>query len=224
MDAEIPSDRPERRRKLSRGERRQQLIEATIRVIAERGYARTTLGDVARSAGLSHGLVNFHFESKEKLLAETLKYLAEDYRQNWMQAVAKAGDRVECQLDAFLRADFDPNALTPGKLAAWTAFWGEAQNRPLYQEYCSTNDQEYVRVLEGMCARMIADYGYAGEPVRVARVIRLTGEGLWLDLMNALAPYSVDEALRTIMTCAAAFFPRHFTPDGLINPSALSER
>lgn len=220
MDTATTPQQPERRRKLSRGERRHQLIEATISVIAERGYARTTLGDVARAAGLSHGLVNFHFESKEKLLAETLKYLAEDYRQTWMQAVSRAGEQVERQLDAFLRADFDPAVLTPGKLAAWTAFWGEAQNRPLYQEHCSTNDQEYIRVLEGMCARMIADHGYAGDPVRVARVIRLTGEGLWLDLMNAIAPYSVDEALRTMMTCTAAFFPRHFTPDGLIDPPA----
>ena len=52
-------------RKLSREARRAQLIEATIKVVAERGYARATLTEVASRAGLSHGLVNFHFQSKE---------------------------------------------------------------------------------------------------------------------------------------------------------------
>ena len=68
-------------RKLSREFRRQQLIDSTIETIAARGYARTTLTDVANHAGLSHGLVNFHFQSKEKLLAETLLFLAEEYRE-----------------------------------------------------------------------------------------------------------------------------------------------
>ena len=66
-------------RKEPRAVRRSQLIEATIETLALRGYARTTLTEVARVAGLSHGLVNFHFDNKEKLLAETLAYLAEEY-------------------------------------------------------------------------------------------------------------------------------------------------
>ena len=69
-------------RKMSRESRRAQLIESTIETLALRGYARTTLTEVARTAGLSHGLVNFHFETKEKLLSETLGYLAEEYRLN----------------------------------------------------------------------------------------------------------------------------------------------
>ena len=70
-------------RKMSRDTRRAQLIEATIETLALRGYARTTLTEVARMAGLSHGVVNFHFDTKEKLLSETLALLAEEFRLNW---------------------------------------------------------------------------------------------------------------------------------------------
>lgn len=52
-------------RKLSREARRKQLMDATIEVVAARGYARTTLTEVAGRAGLSHGLANFHFKTKE---------------------------------------------------------------------------------------------------------------------------------------------------------------
>ena len=65
---------------MSREERRKQLFEATLNTIAECGFSRTTLTEVARRAGLSHGLVLFHFETKEKLLTETLDYLSDEYR------------------------------------------------------------------------------------------------------------------------------------------------
>lgn len=201
-------------RKLSRAARRQQLIEATIEVLAQKGYARMTLGDVARAAGLSHGLVNFHFESKERLLSETLLFLAEEYRLNWTRALEAAPDDPARQLDAMLRADFNPAICTPPRLAAWCSFWGEAQARPVYQVECGANDDRYIEVLEGICARLIEADGLTQDPRRVARVLRVTIEGVWLDLMTMNAPYDRDEGLGTVYTCATAFFPRHFTPEG----------
>lgn len=203
-------------RKQSRAARRQQLIEATIDTIAAQGYARTTLTDVARQAGISHGLVNFHFETKDRLLTETLQYLAEEYRQNWTAALAGAGTAPAEQLDALLRADFDPRICTKARLSAWCAFWGEAQCRPMYQALCGSNDDDYTRAIEDICARLVAEDGRGrGDPARIARVLRITTEGVWLDMMTMSDPYDVDEAMRTTFACAAAFFPRHFDENGL---------
>src|SRR5512144_3072817 len=79
-------------RKASKETRRQQLIEATIDSLAKRGYSETTMADVADGAGLSRGIVNFHFESKEKLLVATLQYMADEYSQHWRAALQNAGD------------------------------------------------------------------------------------------------------------------------------------
>jgi AcrR family transcriptional regulator len=203
-------------RKLPRDERRVQLIEATITAIARQGYARTTMSEVARIAGLSHGLVNFHFASKDNLLLETLLYLAEEYRLNWTTALANAGPTAAEQINAMLLADFDPAICTPDRLSAWCAFWGEAQSRPIYQERCGSNDQAYTDTLDGLCARMLNDHGYVGNPVRIGRVLRVTVEGVWLDMMTLGTPYTLDEARATVMTTTAAFFPRHFDTSGLI--------
>ncbi|MCY1128100.1 TetR family transcriptional regulator C-terminal domain-containing protein [Frigidibacter sp. RF13] len=203
-------------RKLSRETRRQQLIDATIETIAVRGYARTTLTDVASQAGLSHGLVNFHFQSKEKLLSETLLFLAEEYRDNWTQALADAGPAPAHRLDAMLRADFNPSIYTQAKLSAWCAFWGEAQCRPLYQDHCGANDAAYQAAMEELCVELKAEGGYPYDPIRAARVLRVTTEGVWLDMMTVSTPYDQEEALGTVHACAAALFPKHFGPDGLI--------
>ena len=61
------------KRTAARQERRQQLIDATMKCIAKKGMGSTTLSDVAGTAGLSQGIVNLHFESKDNLLNETLR-------------------------------------------------------------------------------------------------------------------------------------------------------
>jgi TetR/AcrR family transcriptional repressor of bet genes len=192
------------------------LIDATIETLALRGYASTTLSEVARTAGLSHGLVNFHFETKDKLLAETLMHIAEDYRQNWTAYLEAAGPETARQLDALLRADFDPKVCQPALLSAWLAFWGEAQGRPLYQQTVGANDERYIARLEDICARLVAEGGYEGQAARIARVLRVTIEGVWLDMMTMNTGYDRAEAQATVYACAAAFFPGHFNAEGLL--------
>jgi TetR/AcrR family transcriptional repressor of bet genes len=222
MDTAEPEPEPPPRlpprppRKRPRDARRIQLIEATIETLANRGYARTTLTEVAQVARLSHGLVNFHFKTKDLLLAETLAYLAEEYRQNWLAALEAAPSDPVSRLDAMLTADFNPAIYTHARLAAWCSFWGEAQCRPLYQAECSGNDEEYTACLERLVAALIEAGGYDRDPVRVARVLRVTIEGIWLDLMTMRAPYPRDEALATVYTCASALFPAHFSARGPI--------
>lgn len=207
-------------RTMSRDSRRQQLIDSTIETLAQRGYARTTLSDVARTAGLSQGLVNFHFATKENLLAETLAYLAEEYRQNWTRALERGGDDPAQQLDALIAADFHPAICSPQRLSAWCSFWGEAQSRPLYQQLCGSNDAVYAQTMVDICTRLTRQGGYAANPLRIARIIGATIEGVWLDLMTMSVPYGLDEALATVRTCAAMAFPRHFSPDGVLQAPA----
>ena len=52
---------------------RQRLIETTIDIIADEGLSKTTLPKVAKKAGLSRGICNFHFKTKEKLLLDTFE-------------------------------------------------------------------------------------------------------------------------------------------------------
>ena len=114
---------PPTSRKASRPVRRQQLIDATIVVLARKGYSALTVADVAKTAGLSVGIINFHFESKEKLLASCLTHLAEEYYRNWQSAFATPGATVAEKLQLVVLGDFNDKIFTPDKLAAWIAFF-----------------------------------------------------------------------------------------------------
>jgi AcrR family transcriptional regulator len=65
-------DCPPPRRRRNPEASRAAILEAAREVFAERGYARATIREIARRAGVTHGLVMRHFGSKEQLLIEAL--------------------------------------------------------------------------------------------------------------------------------------------------------
>jgi AcrR family transcriptional regulator len=49
-------------------DRREQIIDAAMRVFSQKGFTRATNKDIAREAGITPGLIYHYFESKEALL------------------------------------------------------------------------------------------------------------------------------------------------------------
>jgi TetR/AcrR family transcriptional regulator, cholesterol catabolism regulator len=54
-------------------DRREQIIDAAMRVFAQKGYSNATNKDIAREAGITTGLIYYYFESKEALLKAMLE-------------------------------------------------------------------------------------------------------------------------------------------------------
>ena len=48
--------------------RRDQLVECAIDAIVELGFQRASVAEVARRAGVSKGVVTYHFPAKEELI------------------------------------------------------------------------------------------------------------------------------------------------------------
>jgi AcrR family transcriptional regulator len=54
---------------------RERLLQATVELVAERGYAATTLADIADRAGSARGLVSYYFPGKRQLLQSAVHRL-----------------------------------------------------------------------------------------------------------------------------------------------------
>jgi TetR/AcrR family transcriptional regulator, cholesterol catabolism regulator len=52
---------------------RKQILSVSARLLRERGYAETSLRDIAAASGMKAGSLYYHFESKELLAAEVLR-------------------------------------------------------------------------------------------------------------------------------------------------------
>ena len=60
--------------------RRAQIVDAAIDTIAEVGYARASLGRIAARAGISRGLISYHFAGKEELIGEIVRAVIDQSR------------------------------------------------------------------------------------------------------------------------------------------------
>lgn len=199
------------RRAISREKRRQQLIDATMKCIARKGMSSTTLGDVAGEAGLSQGIVNLHFQSKDNLLNETLRSLADDYKSQFDKTLERAGPAAADKLQAAMELDFKSSICDRKKLALWFAFWGEAKSRPAYRKICYESDRYYDQVVEQLCTSIIEDGRYRGvEAADAANALTSMTNGLWQWAL--ISPHSFDrqKAMDAVMSYLRSVFPRHF--------------
>ena len=209
------------KRTAPRDVRRKQLIMAAIDSIARRGFSDTTLRHVTEKAKLSHGVVNYHFESKEALYDATLGYLAKEHYEVWTRYLEQAPDRPALQLEAIVRADFDARICTHRRLAVWFAFWGQAKYRPNYLKiHNKFDDQRYEKIRE-LCGLIVDDGAYdTVDPERAARQIEALSDGAWLGLMLYPKLAKRTEYLRDSLDALARIFPRDFpSPSRISHPA-----
>lgn len=83
----------ERRDTFTGQARRVQLLACAVDALVEVGYAHSSVAEIARRAGVSKGVVSYHFTSKEELLTGVVADLYE-------RAGAEIGARVESAVTA----------------------------------------------------------------------------------------------------------------------------
>ena len=68
-----PSDRIERARVDKFSARRIELAEAALETLAELGYARTSLREIAQKSEFTHGVLHYYFSDKEDLITHCVR-------------------------------------------------------------------------------------------------------------------------------------------------------
>ena len=199
-----------KRRAMSKEDRRVQLIKATIKCIAQKGLSGTTMADVTGEAGLSLGIVNLHFQSKEKLLIETLRHVTDEYNEGQALIMASPDNTAE-KIQALVDFDFSAKICQKNKLAVWFAFWGETKSRPTYQSICAGSDIETESAITELYQQAISEQNYTGVDVELVSIgYTALVDGLWLDLLLTPTLLSRDKAKLIAINYLSSFFPKHF--------------
>ena len=201
-----------------RSTRRRELIEATISIIAKYGYAGTTVIKVAKAAGVSMGLMNFHFESKDKLFKETFKYLAEEYNQVWMNRITACSDDPWDRLKTMIGAYFDPEVFTSEKLAVWFSFWSDAALRDTFRNAATRVEHRYIRDVEGEIQRLVAHRSDGKKTAaRITAALSAMIDGYWLQAQIYPKTFKSKDAIRSciaFLEVCALYYEGKTAPKG----------
>ncbi len=203
------------RRALPKEVRRQQLVLATIKCIARSGLSSTTMAMVTQEAGLSLGIANLHFESKDKLLIATLEHVTGEYNSG-QEAILKSDKHPSTaeKIEALLQFDFSPKVTQKNKMAVWFAFWGEAKSRPTYQNICANSDYKSEDAIRDLFQQAVDEGGYSNANVALlASGYTALIDGLWLDLLVAPRRMNRTKARLIARHYLASAFPNHLTPE-----------
>ena len=93
--AERNRDRIARRQVDKFAERRAQLAAAALQTLAEQGYARTSLRDIAQNSDFSHGVLHYYFSDKFELITYCVRQYKAECVQRYDSIVASAGSAAE---------------------------------------------------------------------------------------------------------------------------------
>ena len=173
--------------------RRKQLIDTTILVMAKVGFNATTLGLIAKQAGVSTGLVAHYFGDKDGLLEATLRSLASRLSRA-AAARLRAAATPRARLQAVIDANLAPEEMDQQTGAVWLAFWGQA----IHSDRLKRVQRIYqLRVLSNL-RHAIAELAPPSEAERLAVIIAAIIDGLWLrtTLAAAWSPADADAARR----------------------------
>ena len=199
------------RRALPKAVRKEQLIQATIKCIAKHGLSGVTMARVTQEAGLSMGIANLHFESKDKLLLETLQYVTAEYAAG-QTAILDSDDFPSCaaRIEAILAFDFSATVTEKNKLAVWFGFLGEAKSRPTYQRACSRQDSASEARITALFQQALdeAHDKHADAGLIAAGYIALV-DGLWLNALVDPRRLPWEKAYRAARHYLATAFPKH---------------
>ena len=131
------------------------LISSAIKNISEKGINEITMLDVSQGAGLSQGIVNFHFKSKELLLIETLKFVSNEYLESFQFSLKKSGSDPRKKIIAIINNDFSKKICSRDKVALWFTFFSEVKFKPAYHQICKKRDLYYQKITEDIFKKLI---------------------------------------------------------------------
>lgn len=150
-------------------QRKKEIIMALLRVMSERGYEKASIQAIAKEAGLSAGLLHYHFKSKQEILLALVQWITASANERLNQMNEGLTDPWE-KLAAFINARLANNqGALPDEVSAWVVIAGESVRQPEVKELYMSLIGEQLKLLK----QLIADI-WEGKSTRSKEVIHLS--------------------------------------------------
>lgn len=202
------------KRRLRGEESRKLILQAAIDSIATRGLGNLTLDRVAEKAGISRGLVVFHFKSKNNLIEEVLEYLGRQYSGGWHAILAEEGQNSIVKLLRLIDYDIRFACENPKYVSTWQAFWGDIKGNQLFHEKVVPRDEGYAADMALLLDKISDEGGYEKKDLPlVTRGLFAMMFGIWTQLHLNPGPDDYTTNMQAIRLYISKMFPRTELPE-----------
>jgi AcrR family transcriptional regulator len=142
-------------------QRRSELAAAALKTLAEQGYARTGLRDIAANSEFSHGVLHYYFRDKVDLITHCVREYKAQCVTRYDEVVATSSSASE------LAAGFlDKLSETLVEEAALHRLWYDLRGQSMFEESFRADVAEIDLSLERMIWRVLSRYAeLAGVPL-----------------------------------------------------------
>jgi len=109
-------------------ERKDQIVRATVECIAKHGYHNFSMQDVARTAGVSKGIIHYYFLNKDELMMSVLDKVAGDIERVLQADMAAISDPMR-KMEIFIEVCFDVVRSTREYYQVSMDFWTQINQK-----------------------------------------------------------------------------------------------
>ncbi|GAJ91358.1 HTH-type transcriptional regulator BetI [Rhizobium rhizogenes NBRC 13257] len=170
--------------------RRKALVDAAMRVIGDHGSLTVTMSEIAKQAGVSPALAHHYFGSKEQLLIETVRHHLQRLRDSTVTAMRAAKTPRE-KLSAVIHVSFHADQFAPETIAAWLAFYAEAQRSEETRRFLVI----YARRLRSNLLANLKALCPSDDAERIAEGAAAMIDGLYIRQSLRSAPISIEGSI-----------------------------
>jgi transcriptional repressor BetI len=165
--------------------RRRDLVEAAYQTFLEFGLSGTTVARIGERAGMSHGIVNYYFKSKDHLLSAVIRYAFQLILRNSILLLREARTPRK-RISAVIAGNFPAELFNMETASAWISFFAEV---PTNSEFAHLQDTYYRRLRSNLVyhLKQLTNPAHAE---RIALGISVWIDGLWL--RNGMKQYGID--------------------------------
>lgn len=184
------------RKRLSRGERYELILEQAVAVVGARGYHNVSMDDIAEAAGVSKALVYQHFESKDALYLEVLH----KYQDKIAEQVLPAWGQDLPQQERFWRGFVAFFSFVEQNRAAWGVLYRDAVeiNDSMVKGIHTLN----AEMAEIVAAAFVKDLEALDADPLLTQYALAAGHSV-VGACHALADYWLDHPEETVFRLAA---------------------
>ena len=127
-------------------ERKLQILQTAIKIIADSGYGSLTMRALARESGIKLGALQYHFRTREVMLRALVAYIAAEYKKTF-ELVRPGVDALDIdELLMFLLNDPLQHLFQEDRL--WPQLWGMMLVEPLVADLVDDIYRDYIQVFE----------------------------------------------------------------------------